>query len=130
MTSERAFPTLSVDDLRISAAVSDGVLRVTMSGSVEMRDSRSVLDPYWADLDAEALRLGIRKIEIDLRSVAFMNSSGLLTFVRWLTRLKERTEGTGYKVLFHYDTNVTWQRTNVPVLAKLAPGAVHLTESA
>lgn len=129
MTTMKPLKVLVTDDVKISAALSDGVIKVTMSGNVEMRDPRTVIDPYWVDIDAEAAKLGITKIEVDLRSVGFMNSSGILTFVRWLTRLKERAEGPRCSVLFRYDTNVTWQRTNLPVLAKLAPGVVHLSDS-
>ena len=58
-----------------------------------------------------------------------MNSSGILTLVRWVMRLIASTGAAPYKVVFRYDPNVTWQRTNVPVLARLAPESVTLSDS-
>jgi hypothetical protein len=50
-----------------------------------------------------------------------MNSSGILTLVRWITKLKINP---GYRLVFRYDRNVTWQRSSIPTLAKLAPNVV------
>ena len=34
----------------------------------------------------------------------------------------------GYKIVLRYDRNVTWQRTSIPTLAKLAPQVVVSSE--
>ena len=65
-----------------------------------------------------------RASTVDLTQVSFMNSSGILTLVRWITKAKAHGAGTGYKIVLRYDRNVTWQRTSIPTLAKLAPNVV------
>ena len=103
-------------------------MRVIMSGAVEMRDPGDVLNPYWAAIDEQARECSLKRVELDLRDVNFMNSSGILTLVRWITKLKNQTPEQAYQLVLEYDRNVTWQRTSVPTLAKLAPAAVVTSE--
>jgi hypothetical protein len=122
MSAERGFVPLQVDTLSIVPRLDGDTLRVVMSGAVEMRDPGDVLNPYWTMIDEEARRRGIKQVELDVRDLNFMNSSGILTLVRWITRRK--SQGDGYQMLLRYDRNVTWQRASIPTLAKLAPSVV------
>jgi hypothetical protein len=116
------FAPLHIEGLTITPAMQkDGVLRVGMSGAVEMRDPGEALNPYWTGLDEKARGAGVKRVELDLRDLGFMNSSGILTLVRWITKLKA---SAAYALTLVYDRNVTWQRSSVPTLAKLAPGVV------
>ena len=103
----------------------DGVMRVVMSGAVEMREPGDVLNPYWMSIDEQARGRSLERVELDVRDLNFMNSSGILTLVRWITKLKD---GKAYQLVLQYDRNVTWQRTSIPTLAKLAPAAVITSE--
>jgi hypothetical protein len=122
MSGEQTFAALTVDTLSIVPRLDGETLRIAMTGAVEMRDPGDVLNPYWKFIDDEARRLKIKLIELDLRDLNFMNSSGILTLVRWITRCKSQPDG--YRLVLRFDRNVTWQRTSVPTLAKLAPEVV------
>src|SRR5438105_10346752 len=100
------------------------VLHLTVSGAVEMRDPGGLLNPYWSRVDEEARRTGTKRVEVDLRDLNFMNSSGILTLVRWITKAKTHSSQDAYQLVLQYDRNVTWQRTSIPTLAKLAPNVV------
>lgn len=119
--SESAFTPLSADGLSITPQSSGDVLRVKMTGAVEMRDPGELLNPYWTGLDDAARAQSLKRVEVDLRDVNFMNSSGILTLVRWITKAKAHAPDQAYKLVLQYDRNVTWQRTSIPTLAKLAP---------
>lgn len=126
MSSNAPFgPPLTAEGVTIVPRMENGVLRVAMSGAVEMRDPGVVLNPYWNGLDEEVRRRGIKRVEVDMRDLNFMNSSGILTLVRWVTRVKGDKP---YHIDLQFDRNVTWQRTSVPTLAKLAPEIVSATE--
>lgn len=121
------FDAITAEGVSIVPRLENGVLRIAMSGVVEMRDPGVVLNPYWNALDDEVRRRGISRVELDLRDLNFMNSSGILTLVRWVTRAKGHTDGV-YRIQLQYDRNVTWQRTSIPTLAKLAPEIVTASE--
>ena len=111
---------LTMEGLSIVPAVHDTKLRLTMSGAVEMRDPGEMLNPFWTRIDEEARSRNVQSVEVDIRDLNFMNSSGILTFVRWITKAKDKA----YQLVLQYDRNVTWQRTSIPTLAKLAPDVV------
>lgn len=118
-----AFAPLTVEGLSVVARLDNDVLRIVMSGAVEMRDPGEVLNPFWARVDEEARKRKVQRVEVDLRDLNFMNSSGILTLVRWITRAKSHGSDR-YQMVLQYDRNVTWQRTSIPTLAKLAPNVV------
>jgi hypothetical protein len=115
---------LSAEGISITPHAGEGGLRVKVSGAVEMRDPGDLLNPYWTGLDEEVRARGIKRVEVDLRDVSFMNSSGILTLVRWITKAKAHAPEAAYQLVLQYDRNVTWQRTSIPTLAKLAPKVV------
>ena len=116
---------LSMEGLQVVPSMGDDAVRIKMTGAVEMRDPGEVLTPYWNGVDDEARRLAVKRVEVDMRDLSFMNSSGILTLVRWITKAKAQG---GYQLVLQYDRNVTWQRTSVPTLAKLAPSLVVPTD--
>jgi len=122
--SENAFAPLSAEGLTITPQTAGDVLRVKMIGAVEMRDPGELLNSYWNGIDDAARAQKFKRVEVDLRDVNFMNSSGILTLVRWITRAKTHPPDSAYTLVLQYDRNVTWQRTSIPTLAKLAPKIV------
>jgi hypothetical protein len=122
MSAERGFVPLTVEALTIIPRLDGDTLRIAMSGAVEMRDPGDALNPYWTLIDEEARRRNVKLVELDVQDLNFMNSSGILTLVRWITRCKS-TPGC-YRLVLRYDRNVTWQRASIPTLAKLAPNVV------
>ena len=127
MSAEHGFVPLTVESLTIVPKLDGDKLRVVMSGAVEMRDPGDALNPYWTLIDEEARRRNVNVVEVDVQNLNFMNSSGILTLVRWITRCKS-TPGC-YKLVLRYDRNVTWQRGSIPTLAKLAPNVVATVEA-
>jgi len=121
--ADSAFASLQADGVSITSRLEDGVLRVTMTGSLESRDPRGTFDPYWSALDEAVRREGVKKVVLDIRSLDYMNSSGILTLARWLMKVMVQP---AYEVAIEHDPDVTWQHSNVPVLAKLAPAVVNV----
>src|ERR1043166_4233547 len=113
--SQSAFTPLSAEGLSITPQPSGDVLRVKMTGAVEMRDPGELLNPYWTGIDDAARAKSVKRVEVDLRDVSFMNSSGILTLVRWITKAKTHN---AYMMTLQYDRNVTWQRTSIPTLVR------------
>lgn len=123
MTTE-SLPPLKTEGLHIVPQIGGDAIRLVMWGAVEMREPGDLLNPYWAAVDQQTRSRAAKRVELDLRDLNFMNSSGILTLVRWITRLKSHPPGEGYQLVLQYDRNVTWQRTSIPTLAKLAPNVV------
>jgi hypothetical protein len=121
--TESRFASLHADGVTIHARPEADGLRIVMTGSLESRDPRASLDPYWTALDAAIRREHVKRVVLDIRGLDYMNSSGILTLARWLINV---TAHSTYGVVIEHDPDVTWQHSNVPVLAKLAPTVVHV----
>jgi hypothetical protein len=128
MSDEPVYPPFNAEGMTAFPKIGNGVMRILLAGAVEMRDPGTLLNPYWTHIDEETRRLGLKKVEIDVRDLNFMNSSGLLTLVRWITKAKSHSSDA-YQMVLKYDRNVTWQRASIPTLAKLAPEIVTTSES-
>lgn len=124
MNDLTAIQPLSAEGISITPLIQDEALRLKMSGAVEMRDPGELLNPFWTNIDETVRSRGIKRVEVDMRDVNFMNSSGILTLVRWITKAKTHGPDSAYAVVLQYDRNVTWQRSSIPTLAKLAPKVV------
>src|SRR5262249_23972666 len=121
--SDAVFESLQADGVTITPRLDGGVLHVAMAGSLESRDPRATFDPYWTALDDSVRHQKVAKVVLDIRGLDYMNSSGILTLARWLMRAMQHAV---YTVVIEHDADVTWQHSNVPVLAKLAPTVVHV----
>jgi len=128
MNANATMTPLYAEGLNIVPSYEGKTMRIRMSGAVEMRDPGELLTPYWNKVDEKAVQQSIRRIEVDMRDLNFMNSSGILTLVRWITKAKTHSTDNAYQLVLQYDRNVTWQRTSIPTLAKLAPDVVVPTE--
>ena len=126
MGAQEPFASLDAEGARISAVLDGDVLKVSMSGTVETRDAGTTLDLYWKRLDEAIRAAGLKQVELDTTSLSFMNSSGILTLVRWLTRVRSHPD---YQIAIRHDRSLTWQKTNIPVLGKLAPSVVRILEA-
>lgn len=121
-----AFASFDAQAVKVNAQLDGNVLRLVMSGSVEVRDPGALFDPYWSSLDEALRREGVKQVELDIRGLEFMNSSGILTLVRWIVKVKAQP---AYEIVIQHNHDLTWQKTNVPVLAKLAPAIVRVASS-
>src|SRR5438128_12367700 len=99
MTDAAPLPPLSAEGVRIEPSLSGDVLLVPISGTIGMRDPGELLGPYFGGLDAEAVRLGLKTVAVDVRGVGFMNSSGIAALARWVARLEARAAAASYRLV-------------------------------
>ena len=123
----KGLENLNAEGLQLLPSLNGDTLTVKVTGVVEMRDPGELLNPFWIGIDETAMARGVKRVEVDFRDLSFMNSSGILTLVRWITRAKAHAPAA-YTIALQYDGNATWQRTSIPTLAKLAPSIVTAVE--
>jgi anti-anti-sigma factor len=107
------------DQLTIHGALADGAIDVRLAGTADT-EVRAQLDEYIKQLHAEAVRLRVPAVVIDLRQLEFMNSSSLKVFVSWLAQLRELEPSTQYKVRIRSNPNLLWQRRSLAALSCFA----------
>jgi len=110
-----------VGQLKVDASQRGEAFALDMSGTAELKDSTPLAD-LLLKADSEVRTLGLKRIDVDVRAVEFMNSSALNAFVRWFAAMKDR--GGGYTVRFLSDPSKRWQRGSLTALATFAAGTV------
>jgi hypothetical protein len=82
------------------------------------------IERYLNGLHLEACRLRASEVKVDVRDLTFINSSCLMLFVDWLTRLRDMEPGQQYRIVVSSNSKQLWQRRSFSVLANVAKGLV------
>ena len=91
-----------------------------------MEDPSSLLDPVFEKAHKGTLEKKMKSIILDLKKLAFLNSSGIKAIAKWVMKLSEVPEEERYSIRILHDKATTWQVTSLPTLTFLVPGAVKL----
>ena len=78
---------------------------------------------------AEAKRLAVSEVIIDLEKLEFMNSSCFKCFVSWITEVQELPPPAQYKVRFLSNPQLHWQKRSLHSLRCFAVELITVTEA-
>jgi len=97
-------------------------IRVVLSGSADA-EVQPLLPPTFRTLHAEAQRLMVREVLVDVHELFFMSSSCFKAFVSWMDLLNGRT-APAYQVHFIRHSNLSWQARSLDALRRMALASV------
>jgi hypothetical protein len=101
-----------------------GRLHVRLWGNADV-DARRRSTASWR-VDREACAGAVAQLVIDLRPLAFMNSSNLKTLVTLLNNVRQRPSAEQYAIRFLPDRDAHWQERSLSALKAFAPGIVEI----
>jgi anti-anti-sigma factor len=110
-------------DFTAEAAVKDGALVLSLTGNADL-NVKFQLDRFLAAVHAEAQRLNIEEVTVDVRSLEFMNSSCLKCLVGWISQIQDQPPARQYRVSFLSSPSLYWQRRSLHALSCLASDLV------
>jgi anti-anti-sigma factor len=113
-------PVLSAD-----VALADGVVTTHFRGTADI-EAKPALDEFVAALHAEACRLSVTKVAVDLRELEFMNSSSFKALVTWLSQVQELPPDKQYRIHFVSNPSIHWQRRSLAALSCFAVNLVSI----
>ncbi|HEY5935469.1 MAG TPA: hypothetical protein VIU61_12555 [Kofleriaceae bacterium] len=107
----------------ISPTVDDGGISVRFAGTADV-EAKSDLDDFMKKLHTESLRLGVARVALDFRELAFMNSSCFKIFVAWLAQIRDLSPDKQYRIQLYSNPNLLWQRRSLAALSCFASNLV------
>jgi hypothetical protein len=110
----------------IQPSLESEVLRVVLRGSADM-EARPSLSQFVPEAHAEAQRLGVQEVVLDVHELYFINSVCLKSLVVWIDLILNSNPVTQYKLTFMVDSHLHWQDRSILALQRMAPGIVHVT---
>lgn len=112
-------PKMTSSVMTATANMVDGGIAIQLTGTADT-ESRPDLDALVKQLHAEAVRLAVKTVKVDLRHLEFMNSSCFKIFVAWLAQLRDLDAATQYKIQIVSNPNLLWQRRSLAALSCFA----------
>jgi hypothetical protein len=110
-------------DFAAEASVSDGVLRASVSGNADL-NVRLALERFLAAVHEEARNQNLRNVSLDVRQLAFMNSSCLKSLVVWVTQIQDLPADQRYQVTLVSSPTLYWQKRSLVAISSLASDIV------
>lgn len=117
------------EDLRIEPSdIPEGGLELRFSGTIDMRDPSSILLPYYDQVHDQVTANKVPEVRLDLRNLAYLNSSGILTLVKWIKKLQDTPADRKYKFHIVYSGDINWQRISILTISKMAADVVSVSK--
>jgi hypothetical protein len=107
---------------RAEAVLEPGGVAVRFAGTADL-DVKPHVDRFLCQVHAEACRIDVPSVSVDMSGLEFINSSCLKAFVTWITTVQEMAQGR-YQISFTFRPARDWQRRSVTALSRLGSDVV------
>ena len=97
-------------------------------GEISMENPSKVFFPHIEKIHQEALEHGASEVRLNLTKLSYLNSSGILMFMKWVKMIQGAPPDSRYMLHIVYSKTIVWQRVGMRTLRKMAPDVVSLTE--
>ncbi len=109
-------------------AVLDGSeIAVRFSGTADL-GVKDIMDRFLIDVHAEASRMDVKAVSVDVSGLEFINSSCLMAIVTWITTVQSMVNRR-YQIAFHFKAVRDWHRRSFDVLTQLGEDVVTVQAS-
>ena len=122
-----AVVTVNGDDFSGAASQEGTTINAWIKGNADYA-ALDALEMLLTRLHAEADRLSVSDVVIDLRQLEFMNSSCFKSFVTWITEIQQMEADRQYKVTFLSNPKLHWQKRSLHSLRCFAVELITVTE--
>ncbi len=110
-------------DFAAEASVGEGMLDAVVTGNADL-NVRLALERFLAAVHEEARSRKVRHVSLDLRKLAFMNSSCLKSLVVWVTQIQDLPADQRYQVKLLSSPTLYWQKRSLVAISSLAADIV------
>jgi hypothetical protein len=110
-------------DFAAEATLTDGVLTAKVSGNADL-NVRLALERFLAGIHEEARQQHLPSVTLDVRGLAFMNSSCLKSLVVWVTQIQDLPADQRYKITVLSSPTLYWQKRSLFAISSLASDIV------
>jgi hypothetical protein len=102
-------------------------IAVRFSGTADL-SVKDIMDRFLIDVHAEAARMDVKSVSVDVSGLEFINSSCLMAIVTWITTVQSMVNRR-YQIAFHFKAVRDWHRRSFDVLTQLGEDVVTVQAS-
>jgi hypothetical protein len=81
---------------------------------------------FFEQIHNNIIENGIKYVELDFSKLTFLNSSGIKTLIKWITKVTPLPADKKYNFKVIANSQITWQETSLKMLSMLAPGLIEI----
>lgn len=120
--SKLGLENLKRDKVEIKILDIDEGVRLEFIGDIDMQDPGTLLNPFFDSVHNAIVENDVKHVEADFTELAFLNSSGIKTLIKWIMKIPQLPPDKKYNLKIIYSGKITWQGTSLKTLIYLAPG--------
>ncbi len=98
--------------------------KIVMKGNVDSAQPGKFMQPFFAEVHENILKNGIKSIEVDIKELNFLNSSGIKELVAWIMKLESVPAAEQYKIKFLCNKDLLWQESSISTILFLNPDMI------
>ncbi len=104
-------------------------VRVVFNGDIDVQNPEPLFIPFFESIHNAVLDASIKTVELDFMGLTFLNSSGIKTLIKWITKVTPLPQDKKYRFKIFANSKITWQETSLKMLSMLAPGLIEIEVS-
>lgn len=108
--------SLHAGELRASASHSGELVSLTFAGNADGR-ADSALETFLHELHAEIAALAVTQVDVDIRTLEFMNSSCFKGFITWIVQVRRMKPPSRYRIRFLATSKYPWQKRSLHAIS-------------
>lgn len=104
----------------------DNGVKVVFTGDIDVQNPEPIFVPFFEKIHNKIIENGIKYAELDFNKLTFLNSSGIKTLIKWITKVTPLPPDQKYNFKIIANSGITWQETSLKMLSMLAPGLIEI----
>ena len=113
--------SLQFGELKASSSQSGEIVSLAFSGNADGR-ADSALESFLHDIHAEITTEAVSQVDVDIRSLEFMNSSCFKGFITWIVQVRRMTPESRYRIRFLATSKYPWQKRSLHAISFFGGG--------
>lgn len=101
-------------------------MKVIFSGDIDVQNPEPIFMPFFEQIHNKLIENNIKYVELDFAKLTFLNSSGIKTLIKWITKVTPLPSEKKYRFKIIANSEITWQETSLKMLSMLAPGLIEI----
>jgi len=102
-------------------------IKVTFTGDIDVQNPEPIFVPFFEQIHNKVIQNSVKYVELDFSKLTFLNSSGIKTLIKWITKVTPLPADQKYRFKIVANSEITWQETSLKMLAMLAPGLIEIS---
>jgi len=101
-------------------------IKILFTGEIDVQNPEPIFLPFFAEIHDKMMENGTPIVELDFINLSFMNSGGIKTLIKWVTKMLNLPDEEKYKFKIIANSTIAWQEASLQMLSRLAPSFIEI----